>query len=62
MIKIKETKTKTISVKNVYMNGENLMLDENGEAVDFYKILRDTYGDGTDFEIKVTVKVDAESW
>ncbi len=61
MIKIKETKTKTISVKNVYMNGENLMLDENGEAVDFYKILRDTYGDGTDFEIKVTVKVDAES-
>ena len=61
MIKIKETKTKTISVKNVYMNGENLMLDENGEAVDFYKILRDTYGDGTDFEIKVTVKVDTES-
>lgn len=61
MIKIKETKTKTISVKNVYMNGENLMLDENGEAVDFYKILRNTYGDGTDFEIKVTVKVDAES-
>lgn len=61
MIKIKETKTKTISVKNVYMNGENLMLDENGKAVDFYKILRDTYGDGTDFEIKVTVKVDAES-
>lgn len=61
MIKIKETTTKTISVKNVYMNGENLMLDENGEAVDFYKILRDTYGDGTDFEIKVTVKVDAES-
>ena len=61
MIKIKETTTKTISVKNVYMNGENLMLDENGEVVDFYKILRDTYGDGTDFEIKVTVKVDAES-
>lgn len=61
MIKIKETKTKTISVKNVYMNGENLMLDENGKAVDLYKILRDTYGDGTDFEIKVTVKVDAES-
>lgn len=61
MVKIKETKTKTINVKNVYMNGENLMLDENGKAVDFYKILRDTYGDGTDFEIKVTVKVDAES-
>ena len=61
MIKIKETKTKTINVKNVYMNGENLMLDEDGKNVDFYKILRDTYGDGAEFEIRVTVKVDVES-
>ena len=61
MVKIKETKTKTINVKNVYMNGENLMLDEDGKNVDFYKILRDAYGDGTEFEIRVTVKVDVES-
>lgn len=61
MIKIKETKTKTITVKNVYMSGEKLMLDENGKNVDLYKIFRDTYGDGTEFEIKVTVKVDTES-
>lgn len=61
MIKIKETNTKTITVKNVYMSGENLMLDENGEKVDIYKVLRDAYGDRTEFEIKVTVKVDTES-
>lgn len=60
MVKIKETKTKTVSIKGVYMNGDNLLLDENGNSVNLYKILRDAYGDGTDLDIKVTVKTDSE--
>lgn len=58
MVKIKETKTKTVTIKDVYMSGENLLLDENGENVDVYKILRDAYGDGTEIEIKATVKAE----
>lgn len=60
MVKIKETKTKTVSIKGVYMNGDNLLLDENGNSVNLYKILRDAYGDGTDLDIKITVKTDSE--
>jgi len=61
MIKIKETTTKTITVKNIYMSGENVLLDENGNAVNIYDVFRKAYGDGVEFEVKATVKTDTES-
>jgi hypothetical protein len=42
MVKITENRTKKITIKDCYMGGENLLLDgEDGETIDFYKILRD---------------------
>lgn len=61
MVKITENRTKKITIKDCYMGGENLLLDdEDGEAIDFYKILRDTFGDGVNFNITVTFKEDKE--
>jgi hypothetical protein len=61
MVKITENKTKKIAIKSAYMGGENLLLDEeDGEAIDLYKILRDNFGDGVSFSIAVTYKKDTE--
>lgn len=60
MIKIKESTNTSISIKNVYMSGENLMLDEFGEKVDLYGLISKTYGDGVEIEIKINYRSDKD--
>lgn len=60
MIKVKETTNRSVTVNKVYMSGENLLLDESGDKVDLYGLIRKTYGDGTDIEIKITHKSDED--
>ena len=58
-MKIKETVNKTITIKDAYMDGTTL-LEEDATPVDIYDVLQNTYGNGTQFTIKVTTKVDRD--
>lgn len=57
MIKAKETISKSISIKGAYMDG-NHFLDEDGSEINICELLNRTYGDGVQFDVKVTTKVD----
>lgn len=59
MISIKETTNKAITIKDAYMDNTTLV-DEDGTPINIYEILRGTYGDGVQFTIKVSVKVDRD--
>ena len=59
MIQIKETTNKSITIKDAYMDNSTL-LEEDGTAVDFYGLLQRTFGDGAQFTIKVSTKVDRD--
>ena len=59
MIKIKETINKSLTIKGAYMDGNNLV-DEDGSNIDLNELLSKTYGDGVQFDIKVTTKVDKD--
>lgn len=59
MIIVKETLSKGLSVKDAYMDGKTLC-DDDGTAIDLYSLLQKTYGDGAQFTIKVSTKVDRD--
>lgn len=57
MITIKETINKSLTIKDAYMDGTTLC-DEDGATINIGELLNKTYGDGTQFTIKVSTKVD----
>lgn len=59
MITIKETVNKSLTIKDAYMDSTTLV-DDDGSTIDLYKLLQNTYGDGTQFTIKVSTKVDRD--
>lgn len=59
MITIKETTNKSLTIKDAYMDGYHL-LDDDGAEINLGELLQRTYGDGTQFTIKVTTKVDKD--
>lgn len=59
MIIVKETINKSLTIKDAYVDGD-IFCDEDGAQIDIIKLLRDTYGDGTQFTIKVSIKVDKD--
>jgi len=59
MITIKETINKSLNVKGAYMDG-NKLVDDDGADIDIYDLLQKTYGDGIQFDIKVSTKVDRD--
>lgn len=59
MITIKETVNKSLTIKDAYMDSTTLV-DDDGATIDLYKLLQNTYGDGTQFTIKVSTKVDRD--
>jgi len=59
MISIKETVNKSLTIKDAYMDGKQL-LDDDGTIIDIYDLLQKTYRDGTQFTIKVSTKVDKD--
>lgn len=59
MISIKETTNKAITIKDAYMDG-TILVDEDGTPINIYEMLQNTYGDGVQFTIKVSVKVDRD--
>lgn len=59
MITIKETTNRSLTIKDAYMDGNNLV-DEDGANIDIADLLQRTYGDGTQFVIKVTAKADRD--
>ena len=59
MISVKEKTNKEITIKDAYMDGTTLV-DEDASTIDIYDLLQRTYGDGVQFTIKVSVKVDRD--
>lgn len=59
MIIVKETINKSLTIKDAYVD-DDILCDEDGAQIDIIKLLRDTYGDGTQFTIKVSIKVDKD--
>ena len=59
MITIKETTNKSITIKDAYMDGKQLC-DDEGSIIDILGLLQHTYGDGAQFTIKVSTKVDRD--
>lgn len=59
MITIKETTNKSLTIKDAYMDGTTLC-DDDGATVDLYTLLQKTYGDGAQFTIKVSTKVESD--
>lgn len=59
MISIKEITNKSLTIKEAYMDGTHL-LDEDGTEVNLEELLQRTYGDGTQFTIKVSTKTDRD--
>lgn len=57
MITIKETINKSLTIKDAYMDKLTLC-DDDGATVNLEELLQKTYGDGTQFTIKVSTKVD----
>lgn len=57
MINVKETINKSVTIKDAYMDGKEL-LNDDGAKIDFYDLLQRTYKDGTQFTIKVSTKVE----
>jgi len=57
MITIKETINKSLTIKDAYMDGITLC-DDDGGTINLGELLQKTYGDGTQFTIKVSTKVD----
>ena len=57
MINVKETINKSVTIKDAYMDGKEL-LNDDGSKIDFYDLLQRTYKDGTQFTIKVSTKVE----
>ncbi len=59
MITVKETINKSLTIKDAYMDNTTL-LDDDGADINLYELLQKTYGDGTQFTIKVSTKVDRD--
>ena len=59
MITVKETINKSLTIKDAYMDGTDL-LDDDGANINICELLQKTYGDGTQFTIKVSTKVDRD--
>ena len=59
MITVKETINKSLTIKDAYMDGTTL-LDDDGADINLYELLQKTYGDGIQFTIKVSTKVDRD--
>ena len=59
MISIKETTNKSLSIKDAYMDNTTLC-DDDGSAINLYELLQRTYGDGVQFIIKISTKVDRD--
>jgi hypothetical protein len=59
MITIKETTNKSLTIKDAYMDSKTLV-DDDGAEIDIYDLLQKTYGDGVQFTIKVSTKVDRD--
>ena len=59
MINVKETINKSVTIKDCYMDGIDL-LDDDGVKINFYDLLQRTYKDGTQFTIKVSTKVESD--
>lgn len=59
MINVKESTSKSITIKDAYMDGATLC-DDDGTVIDLYTFLQRTYGDGAQFTIKVSTKVDRD--
>lgn len=59
MIAVKETISKSLTIKDAYMD-EVTLCDDDGSKIDLYQLLQDTYRDGTQFTIKVSTKVDKD--
>ncbi len=57
MITIKETTNKSLIIKDAYMDDKSLC-DDDGATIDLYELLQNTYGDGVQFTIKVSTKVE----
>lgn len=59
MITIKEIINKSLTIKDAYMDGTTLC-DDDGATINIEELLQNTYGDGTQFTIKVSTKVDKD--
>lgn len=60
MIKATENKNRSLKIKDVYLQGDNLILDEAGEKVDLYALIQKVFGVGVDLTISVTAKDDTD--
>ena len=60
MIKAVENKNRSLKIKDVYLQGENLILDEAGKKVDLYSLIQKVFGMGIDLVISVTAKDDTD--
>ena len=59
MISVKETINKSLTIKDAYMDDVTL-LNDDGSEIDFCELLRSIYGDGVQFTIKVSTKVETD--
>lgn len=57
MITIKETINKFLTIKGAYMDGSQLV-DDDGAEINLNELLQNTYGDGVQFDIKVSAKAE----
>lgn len=60
MIKATENKNRSLKIKDVYLQGDNLILDEAGEKVDLYALIQKVFSVGVDLTISVTAKDDTD--
>lgn len=59
MITIKETTNKSLTIKDAYMDGE-MLCDDDGATINLSELLHNTYGNGAQFTIKVSTKVESD--
>lgn len=59
MILVKETINKSLTIKDAYMD-DTTLCDDDGATINIGELLNKTYGDGVQFTIKVSTKVDKD--
>ena len=60
MVKAIESTNRALKIKEVYLQGEHLILDEAGEQVDIYALINKVFGQGVELNISVTAKNDTD--
>ena len=60
MVKATEVKNRSLKVKDVYLEDDNTIKNDDGNIVDIYDLIKKVFGHGSVFTVSVTSKDDTD--